>query len=172
MVTKQPLWRPSEERIKNANMTRFIEFINKRYCEQFGSYEELYQWSIENIPEFWASMWEFGEIKTSRGYDVVVNDLDKMPGAKWFIGARLNFAENLLRCRDDHLSLIFRGETGESVRITYAQLYEEVGRLADRSYPRREGGRLHAQSDRNCRCHVGLDQHRGGMVILLTRLWH
>ncbi len=129
MVTKL-LWRPSEDRIKNSNMMRFMEFINKRYGKKFGSYEELYQWSIENIPEFWASMWEFGGIKASKGHDVVCDDLGKMPGANWFIGARLNFAENLLRYRDDHLSLIFRGETGESRRITYAQLYKEVGRLA------------------------------------------
>ena len=90
---KEPLWKPSEERIKNANMTRFIEFVNRKHGKQFDTYDELYQWSIENIPDFWESMWEFGEIKASHGFETVVDDLNKMPGAKWFTGARLNFAE-------------------------------------------------------------------------------
>jgi acetoacetyl-CoA synthetase len=75
-------------------------------------------------------MWEFGEIKASQNYDVVVDDLNKMPGAQWFIGAKLNFAENLLRYRDDCIALIFKGEAQDSVRITYAELYDRVARLA------------------------------------------
>lgn len=127
---KEMLWTPSEERIKNANMTRFIEFVNRRYAKQFSSYDELYQWSIENIPDFWKCMWDFSEVKASRGYDIVVDDLRKMPGARWFIGARLNFAENLLRYRDNHVALIFKGESRETTRMTYAELYDSVARLS------------------------------------------
>src|SRR5579885_935196 len=86
---KEKLWTPSEERIKNANMTRFIEFVNRRYGKRFSSYDELYQWSIEDIPDFWECVWDFGEVKASRGYDIVVDDLRKMPGARWFIGPGL-----------------------------------------------------------------------------------
>ncbi len=127
---KKPLWIPSEERIKNSNMKRFINFINKRYGKSFNSYNELYQWSIEYIPDFWKSMWDFGEIKASRNFDKVVDDLGKFPGARWFIGARLNFAENLLRYQDDHLAFIFRGETQRSKKMTYKELYSEVSRLS------------------------------------------
>ncbi len=127
---KEKLWMPSEERIRNANMTRFIEFVNRRYGKQFRSYDELYQWSIEDIPDFWECVWDFGEVKASRGYDIVVDDLRKMPGARWFIGARLNFAENLLRYRDDHIALIFKGEGREVMRMTYAELYDSVSRLS------------------------------------------
>jgi acetoacetyl-CoA synthetase len=127
---KTPLWTPSEDRIKQANMTRFMEFVNQKFGEGFTSYEDLYQWSIDNIPDFWAAMWEFGEIKASQNYDVVVDDLNKMPGAQWFMGAKLNFAENLLRYRDDRIALIFKGEAQDSVRITYAELYDRVARLA------------------------------------------
>ena len=91
---KQPLWTPSEERIKNANMTRFIEFVNKRYGTRLTGYFDLYDWSISRIPEFWAAVWDFVEIKASRKYDTVVEDLGKFPGTKWFPGAELNFAEN------------------------------------------------------------------------------
>jgi len=127
---RSPLWTPSEERKKQANVTRFINFVNKEYNLEIDSYAKLYRWSIEHIPDFWAAMWKFGEIKASREYDTVVDDLRKFPGAKWFVGARLNFAENLLRYRDNHEAFIFKGETQKSARITYAELYDSVARLA------------------------------------------
>ncbi len=127
---KSPLWEPSDERIKNANMTRFIQFVNQKYKKSFKSYDDLYQWSIDSISDFWAAMWDFAEIKASRKYDQVIDDLEKFPGAKWFPGAKLNFAENLLRYRDDRLAFLFRGETKKSARMTYAELYSSVARLA------------------------------------------
>jgi acetoacetyl-CoA synthetase len=128
---RKPLWTPSKERVKQANVTRFISLANEKYGLQIDSYDQLYRWSIEKIPEFWEAMWRFGEIKASRKYDVVVDDLRKFPGAKWFVGARLNFAENLLKYRDDHVALIFRGETQKSARMTYTELYDSVARLAE-----------------------------------------
>jgi len=127
---RKPLWTPSKERIENANITQFINFVNKEHGLQIDSYDELYKWSIENIQNFWAAMWEFAKIKASRKYDMVVDDLTKFPGAKWFIGARLNFAENLLRHGDSHLAFIFKGETQKSIRMTYAELYDSVACLA------------------------------------------
>jgi acetoacetyl-CoA synthetase len=127
---KNPIWIPSEETVRNANMTRFIEYVNNRYGMEIKTYFDLYNWSIEKIPDFWATMWDFAEIKASKGYETVVDDLKKMPGARWFIGARLNFAENLLRYRDEHLAFIFKGEGREPVRMTYKELYRNVARLA------------------------------------------
>ena len=127
---EKPLWEPSEERKNRANITRFIGVVNEKYGLEIDSYTQLWNWSIESIPDFWATMWEFGEIKASRGYDEVVDDLSKFPGAKWFGGARLNFAENLLRYRDDQLAFIFKGETQKSATMTYAELYDTVARLA------------------------------------------
>ncbi len=124
------LWAPSEERIKNTNMYRFMSFINSRYGKDFTEYKHLYEWSIENIRDFWASMWDFAEIIASRPYDQVIDDPDKMPGAAWFSGARLNFAENLLRYRDEKIALIFKGEAQDSIRMTYSELYDEVARVA------------------------------------------
>jgi len=127
---RKPLWVPSNERVKQANITRFIDLVNEKLGLEIDSYDYLFKWSIENIPEFWKLMWEFGEIKASRGYEMVVDDLDKFPGAKWFIGARLNFADNLLRYRDDNAAFIFRGETQKSARMTYTEMYNSVARLA------------------------------------------
>ncbi len=74
-----------------------------------------------DIPDFWAALWEFAGIRASKGYDRVIEDLNQFPGAKWFPGAKLNFAENLLRYRDDRVAFIFRGETQKSARMTYAR---------------------------------------------------
>jgi len=90
----------------------------------------LYQWSIDKRDEFWAAVWEFCDVIASKQCDKVLEDSPAMMGAKWFVGARLNFAENLLRYRDDQDALIFRGEGQPIVRMTYAQLYDEVARMA------------------------------------------
>jgi acetoacetyl-CoA synthetase len=124
------LWEPSDDRIKDTNMYRFMNFINEKYSQNFKEYAPLYEWSISHVPEFWAAFWEFADIKHSRPYDQIIDNLSKMPGAQWFSGARLNFAENLLRYRDDQTALIFKGEGRDSVKMTYAQLYDEVARLA------------------------------------------
>jgi acetoacetyl-CoA synthetase len=127
----EPLWTPSAERINNANMTKFIDFINKRYNKQFTEYFDLYDWSVNNITDLWAGVWDFLEIKASKRYDKVVDDLNKFPGAQWFVGAELNFAENLLRYRDNQVAFVFKCETKPSVNITYEELYKSVGRLAN-----------------------------------------
>lgn len=111
-------------------MTRFIEFVNENRGLSIDSYSELYRWSVERIPDFWASMWDFAPIIFSRTYDVVVDDLNKFPGARWFEGARLNFAANLLRNTDNRPAFIFRGENRKEGKISYAQLYDRVAGLA------------------------------------------
>jgi acetoacetyl-CoA synthetase len=127
----KPIWIPSEERIKAANLTRFINLVNERFGLKLNTYHDLQKWSVNNIPNFWALIWEFGEVRASVPYESVVTNLDDMLGVTWFPGARLNFAENLLRYRDDRTALIFRGEGQEAVRLTYAQLYDKVARLAE-----------------------------------------
>ena len=133
------LWKPSPELIAQSNMNRFIAFVNKRYGLNIQDYRQLHGWSVERIPDFWGAMWEFSGIIASQGYDKVVDDLGKFPGAKWFPGARLNFAQNLLRYRDENYAFIFRGETERTRRMTYAELYNQVAALA--KWLRRQGVR-------------------------------
>ena len=128
--TKTPLWAPSQDQIKNANMKRYIEFVNRKYGKKFKTFDDLYQWSVDSIPDFWASIWEFAGVIASKKWDRVVDDLKKFPGTTWFPGARLNFAENLLRYRDDRLAFIFKGETQKYSTMTYRELYHTVARLA------------------------------------------
>ncbi|MEE8541246.1 MAG: acetyl-coenzyme A synthetase N-terminal domain-containing protein, partial [Desulfobacterales bacterium] len=68
------VWKPSPERIKSSNMYRFMRLVNEKYVKNFSEYASLYEWSIENIPAFWETMWEFAEIKASRPYDQIVDD--------------------------------------------------------------------------------------------------
>jgi len=124
------LWQPTTEQIQKSNMYRFMNFVNDKYGQAFTEYTPLYDWSVDNIADFWAALWEFVDIKASVPYTQVIDDVSKMPGAKWFAGARLNFAENLLRYRDDRTALIFRGEDSVRREMTYAELYAAVARLA------------------------------------------
>ncbi len=127
---KSPLWEPSEERKKKAHMTHFITLVNERYGTKLTTYNELNDWAIDNLAHFWALVWEFARIRASRKYDHVMVPGDWMMDTKWFTGARLNFAENLLRYRDHHTALIFKSEGRDAVRTSYAELYEQVARLA------------------------------------------
>ena len=88
---RHPLWDPSPERIKNSNMTRFMEFVGRRCNRQFTGYFDLYDWSVANIADFWAGVWDFLDIKASKKYEKVVDDLNKFPGARWFAGRRAQF---------------------------------------------------------------------------------
>ena len=124
------LWRPSEARIKDSNMFRFMNVVNEKYDLDINEYGSLYDWSIKNIEKFWVLMWEFAGIRASKPYDQVIDNINKMPGAKWFSGARLNFAANLLRYKDDRVALIFKSEERDCIRITYAELFDEVARVA------------------------------------------
>ncbi|MBW1893757.1 MAG: acetoacetate--CoA ligase [Deltaproteobacteria bacterium] len=124
------LWEPSEERVQNTNIYSFIEAANNKFNTNIKDYSSLYQWSIDNIVDFWAMIWDFTQVIASSTYHQVVDDLTKMPGAEWFPGAKLNFAENLLRYRDERTALIFKGEDRIYVKFTYAELYNEVAQVA------------------------------------------
>jgi len=129
-IQRKLLWEPSEDWIRNANITRFIEFVNREYGQNIIGGKDLYRFSVENIEDFWDAMWKFADIIASKPYDKVVEDLNVFPGTKWFPGTRLNFAENLLRNEDEQLAFIFQGETKVTKQMTYKELNKTVARLA------------------------------------------
>jgi len=124
------LWTPPEERVLKSYMYAFMQEVNKRHNKNFKEYSELWEWSVENIPEFWAAVWDFVDISASEPYKQVVDDPQKMPGAKWFMGAKLNFARNLLRRKDGKIALFFKGEGQPIRKVTYNELYSKVSRLS------------------------------------------
>jgi acetoacetyl-CoA synthetase len=132
--TQQPLWSPSPERISNSGIMAFINEVNARRKLGLSNYHDLYQWSIDHIEDFWVELWDFAAvIAESRGGRVLV-DPGKMPGARFFPDAKLNFAENLLMRhhvhRQDTDAIVFWGEDKIRRRMTHAECYDEVSRVA------------------------------------------
>jgi acetoacetyl-CoA synthetase len=125
----RPIWQPSPQRIDTANLTGFIRAVEDEWRISVGDYPTLYQWSIEEPEQFWTSLWSFVGVSCQQRGDCVLRDGDRMPGARWFPDARLNYAENLLRRRDDTPALIFRGEDCVSRSLSFAELYDDVSRL-------------------------------------------
>ena len=123
----RPLWTPSAERVATANMTAFMKQVNARHGLKLADYHALHAWSIAHLEDFWVAMWEFGGVTGTRGKRVLA-DKEKMPGARFFPDARLNFAENLLRRRDDTDAIVFWGEDRVKRRLSHRSLYDAVSR--------------------------------------------
>jgi acetoacetyl-CoA synthetase len=124
------MWQPSDRQITDANMTAFQGYVNENYNLQLNSFDELYAWSISEIGLFWEAVARFSKVIFSVQPDTVVEQPDKMENCLWFSGARMNFAENLLRFRDDRIAILGTDERGRRVEITYADLYVEVAKLS------------------------------------------
>jgi len=123
------LWQPSQDRIDRANLSRFMRFVREEYNEpQIATWDDLYGWSIREPERFWLAVWDFCGIRAHGEREPVLVDADKMPGARWFPNVRLNFAQNLLRFRDERPALVFRDEFGSSRELSYSELYEHVSR--------------------------------------------
>jgi acetoacetyl-CoA synthetase len=128
MTDDAPLWRPSAEEIADAAITAFTAEAGRRSGHTFGDYAALHAWSIEDRPAFWDLVWDFCGVIGEKGERRLV-DGDRMPGARFFPDARLNYAENLLRRNDDGEAIVFRGEDGASRRLGWRALNELVSRL-------------------------------------------
>jgi acetoacetyl-CoA synthetase len=142
----QLLWQPDPVKAKQSQMYDFMMHVNHRFGLHLDNYHQLHQWSVQNPAGFWGTFWHYSGIKFSKDYDQVVDDPKKMPGAKWFSGVKMNFAENLLRYKDDRIAIIFRGEVlgggkqeagsggktanGER-RIANGELHDQVHRVAE-----------------------------------------
>ena len=125
-----PLWEPSAERIAAANITRFTRQLESATGRKFADYAALHAFSLDEMETFWSEVWDFCEVIAETKGDRVLVDGAKMPGAVFFPDARLNFAENLLRRRDDGVAIQFRAEDKVERRLTWAELRDEVARLA------------------------------------------
>lgn len=125
----EPLWTPSKERVENANLTRFIAEVNARHGLSLSGYGDLWAWSVEHMEDFWRDFWDFADIKAETRGERVLVDADQMPGARFFPDAKLNYAENLLRRRDDADAIVFRAEDKVARRMSWRELYDLVSRL-------------------------------------------
>ena len=124
------LWKPTQDQVNASQMEAFRDQVNSRFNIDLKNYFDLYEWSISNISDFWKAVWGFMTIEFSADYTQIVDDDSKMPGAQWFNGVKMNFAENLLRIRSEKPAIHFKGE-GQAVRtLSYYELFDEVEKLA------------------------------------------
>ena len=175
-LTDQPLWAPSPERAAASNMAAFMKFVNERHGTKLADYAALHRWSVDAMEEFWVAVWDFcGVIAETRG-ETVIADKAKMPGARFFPEARLNFAENLLRHSDEPGdAIVFWGE--DRVKTPPDARAAARRGLAHAAGPRgggREGGRpgrrLHAQHAGDRGRDAGRGEPGRHLHLLLARL--
>ena len=124
----ETIWEPTAEVIERANITRYRRWLERERGLRFGGYADLWRWSVGDLEAFWASIWDFFGVRASRPYGRVLSR-EAMPGAEWFPGVELSYAEHALARRDDHLALVARSETrglDRTETLTYAELAECV----------------------------------------------
>ena len=130
VAPESELWRPSAARIRDANLTRFTSCVNARRGTRLGDYSELYAWSLAEPAAFWSELARFADVRAEWGAGPVIEHPERMPGARFFPQARLNFAENLLRFDDGREALVFRNECGARRSLSHRELRGEVARVA------------------------------------------
>ena len=139
------IWQPSNKSKKSSNLSRFIKLVNQRYSQSIKTeYQDIWNWSVNNIESFWSLIWDFTEIKGIKGTKISEN-LGLMPGAKFFPEARLNYAENLLRTPDDTIAVEEFREDGFSNKLTRKELKTKALKMAD--WMKRQGVK---KGDRVC----------------------
>jgi acetoacetyl-CoA synthetase len=126
----KPLWSPSAERVAASRCTQFMQHLQADGEGPLADYTALHRYSVEHPERFWTALWDFCEVLAEMRGESAVEQIERMPGARWFPQARLNFAHNLLRYEDDRIALQFVGEAGHTQSLSYAQLHAEVGRVA------------------------------------------
>ena len=124
------LWSPSQTLIQESRISEFMSVVNQRFNQNFDSYQSLYQWSVDDKENFWSTLWDYCEVIGDKGERVLI-DGDNIEKAQWFPDARLNFAENLLRRRDDDIAIYFRAEDKADYQLSYRQLFQQVASVAN-----------------------------------------
>jgi acetoacetyl-CoA synthetase len=128
-MAKTALWSPDDARVARANVSRFIQWINSEQELSIQDWAGLHEFSIHHPETFWRAVWEFCGVIGEAG-DISLMHGDRMPGARWFPQARLNFAQNLLRCRDERPAILFESETGLTRELSHLELYRQVAGIA------------------------------------------
>ncbi|HTU79540.1 MAG TPA: acetoacetate--CoA ligase [Solirubrobacteraceae bacterium] len=133
VIRQEPLWQPTQARLRDVELARFMRWAGERRGRAFADYEQLWRWSVEELEQFWESVWEFCGVRASRPYERVLGARE-MPGARWFEGARLNYAENLLahgEGRGGELAVAHCSELRPALaEISWATLRERVAAAA------------------------------------------
>ncbi|MBV8990852.1 MAG: acetoacetate--CoA ligase [Solirubrobacterales bacterium] len=123
------LWEPTAEAISSSQLRRYLSWLAETRELHLDSYEELWRWSVSDLEGFWASLWDFFGIRASAPYEQVLSSRE-MPGARWFAGARLNYAEHAVGLQEDadRVAVLAHSQTRAPVQLTFSELREQVAR--------------------------------------------
>ena len=123
-----PIWRPSAQRIAESNLQQFLN----AHADQLASrnYSGLYEWSISEPEAFWEACWDFCGIRATQPYESVLTPVEEMLGTRWFEGACLNYADNLMRPDYTGTAIVFYGERGDRVELSWEQLRQQVASVS------------------------------------------
>ncbi len=125
----KPIWAPANECSEQSNLARYMRVLSKTSGRDIATYDQLYNWSVNNIEEFWKSIWELAQVRHSHNFNSILTG-NEIGNAQWFEGAQLNFAENLLRFDDDHPAIVSWAENRQPIRYSYCELHEKVAACA------------------------------------------
>jgi acetoacetyl-CoA synthetase len=130
MERGEQLWEPSEEVRRRATLTRYEQWLEETRGLRFAGYHELWDWSVRDVEGFWSSLWEFCEVRAARPYERVLGRRE-MPGAEWFVGAELNYAEHVFAAaRPGEPAILHRSEAREDGELSWEELRSQVARAA------------------------------------------
>lgn len=146
MQASAAVWQPTTETIRKARVTAFTNWLARERDLHFTDYDALWQWSVTEIDPFWRALWDYFEIRSAGAPECALADA-RMPGAKWFPGARLNYVEQVFRhASEAHPAIVFRNEAGDKRELSWAELQRQIGALAAtlRGFGVRPGDRVAA----------------------------
>jgi len=130
-------WTPSEDYIQSSNMFKFKNDVESKFNVKFNNYNDLHKWSVDNYEEFWKYFLDYSGIIYSQKYNSITSpnkiqkSINPIPRPTWFDSLKMNFAENLLKFRDDRIAIIHWAEEAQPIYITYSELYSKVAKVAN-----------------------------------------
>ena len=137
IVSNPVIWSPSDERVKSSQMYKFMKNINEEYNINLDGFAKLHNWSIENKSDFWSSIWDFFNIKGSKGMEPYIDPINEMPGSKFFPNAKVNYAENMLLGDISGAAIVFKSENKIRKEVSWRDLKSQVAALAN--FMRKQG---------------------------------
>ena len=122
------LWSPPADVRQTTQLGRYLDFVRDTRGKDFPGYDELFDWSVADLEGFWGSLWDFFEVKSHTPYERVLGSA-AMPGAEWFTGSTLNYAEHMVGADEDlgDVAVVAISQTREPFELTFADLREQVG---------------------------------------------
>ncbi len=124
------LWQPTPEIIENANLTRYRHWLAEERGLTLASYPDLWQWSVDNIADFWGSLWTYFDLKASQTATTILGSCD-MPGAEWFVGTKLNYAENIFQKMNiQQPMMLYKAEDEPLQEISWSKIYKQTRQVA------------------------------------------